>query len=193
MPVRYPLTDTFRYGWMVNGLHRTGVEMNGMRWLGRIVVAAAAALTTALAGTYPASAAAGSGGPQLLAIAPPVITAQTPTWITGHWLTTQAVCDFRLTASGSHVQVTYPSNTGSYTSFYRGDWLAAMQADYTAFKVSADAVTGVVPLRLELSYVEPDGAYRPGGRCAGAQVIRSVTMPLAVLTPPAGLTADQRR
>jgi hypothetical protein len=167
-----------------NGSYRTGVAMSTRGWLSRAAVTAAAVTAAILAGSAAHAAPAGQDGPALLAVAPPVVRAQTPTWLTGHWLARSAVCEFRLTVSGGEdVQVAYPSNTGTYSSFYRADYLGTLRSDYTAFRVTA-AAGGEVPLHLRMAYIDPDATYRPGGKCAGRRVTRTLTVRLAVLTPP---------
>ncbi len=145
-----------------------------------IVVAALVAVLTLPAGG-PARASSPWAGPQLLALAPPVIAARTPTWVAAFWLTGSPVCRFRLVVAGHGLLVGYPSNTGWYSSFYRADWLGELASDYTAFRVTAQAGNDLVPLRLELSYIQPGPGYRPGGACVGRHVTRIVTVPLGVL------------
>jgi hypothetical protein len=99
-------------------------------------------------------------------------------------LTGTAVCDFQLTVRGRHVDVTYPSNTGTYSSFYSDDYLGVMGSDYTAFRVTAADVGRPVRLRLHLSYVVPGGGYRLGGDCTGRPVTRTLVVPLGVLRRP---------
>jgi hypothetical protein len=98
------------------------------------------------------------------------------------WLGASAVCDFRLTATAPGVTVVYPSNTGSYTSFYRGDSLAPGEIDYTAFRVEAADQPGAVALRLRLTFTAP-GNPEPG--CAGPVVRRTTTVALGIVPAPA--------
>src|SRR4051812_4632099 len=98
------------------------------------------------------------------------------------------MCDFRLTASGDHVQVAYPSNTGTYASFYRADYLGWLRSDSPAGRVTADDLSGggyrPVTLRLRMSHVAPGAGYRPGDACTGQPETRAMSARLAVLHRP---------
>jgi hypothetical protein len=137
-----------------------------------------------------AQAAPAYSGPQLLWSSPVVLRPGQATWVQAYWRTWTDVCDVAITADAPGVDVGYPSNTGTYSSFYRQASLAAGESDYTAFRLT---VTGkgsrTVPLRLRVSYVQlPHDVARPGGPitgCQGPAQERTVTAPLMVLDTPA--------
>jgi hypothetical protein len=141
--------------------------MMALRWAAAVLagtVAAVAVVTTA-------QARPNAAGPQLLANAPSVVRAGTPTWVETHWLTGGSVCDFRLTATSTgSVEIGYPSNTAPFSSFYRSADLAAMRADNAAIRVTAPR-PGIVPLWLHVSYTT----------CTGPAVVRTTRLSLPVL------------
>ncbi|GID98467.1 hypothetical protein ACFQFC_18005 [Amorphoplanes digitatis] len=122
--------------------------MNGIRRIG--VLAAAVLAATALTAT---PAAAGHHGPNPVVPWLEVVMAHQPTWIKVWWDTGTRICDAKVTVRAEHVGVTYPENTGSYTSFRRDSDLKPDRPDYTAFKVDADYNRNtMVPLEATLSY-----------------------------------------
>jgi hypothetical protein len=88
----------------------------------------------------------------LVASSPGIVQAGTPTWVSLHWTSWTDLCEVRVTVAGRGVDVHYPTNTGSYTSFYRTSGLAAGRTDFMAFRVTTDAM-GAVPLRVRVSFV----------------------------------------
>jgi hypothetical protein len=154
--------------------------MWALRWLrlSSLTAAATAALLVAAGG--PARADPGSSqGPQLLTVAPPLLVTGAPTWVELRWLTAQPVCDFRLTAmSTADVQVVYPSNTATHSSFYRGDSLGGLRSDYTSIHVTARQA-GPAPLTLYLTYRQAAAGLCTTG--TGQPVARTVQAQLGVL------------
>jgi hypothetical protein len=146
---------------------------------------AAAAIVTAmlLGAATPASAASSGDQPlALLSAQPSVLIAQRTTWTRLRWLAGSAVCDFRMTATGAGLAVAYPSNTATYSSFYRTDALARLRFDHADLQLTA-ATAGTATLRLHVSYVQPPAGYREGDACVGRAVDRDLTIPLGVLAP----------
>jgi hypothetical protein len=128
-----------------------------------MAVLAAGASIAAVATATPASAAA-RGGPRPLVNVVRPVTAGVPTWVKTFWVTRRDVCDAKVTVAGKGVRVSYPSNTGTYTSFRRNATLAAGSYDYTAYNVTAAvAKTSIVKLKVTISYTQlPRGTFRPG-------------------------------
>jgi hypothetical protein len=129
----------------------------------------AALMVTAslLAGTTVPSSASGAA-PWPVTSSPGVVRAGEPTWVEVYWLSWADVCDVKITASAPGVEVGYPSNTGTYTSFSRSSSLAAGAGDYTAVRVRVPQRHGpVVALRLRMTYVSvPAGMFWLGIRPA---------------------------
>jgi hypothetical protein len=108
----------------------------------RISRIAAAAIVAAFAATAVAAAPAQASpapGPMLLVPAVKAVHSARPTWVKAYWGTTRDICDAKVTVQVAHTDVLYPSNTESYTSFYRGDTLATGSTDYTAFRLTTAA------------------------------------------------------
>ena len=93
-----------------------------------LVMGLATAATTA-------SATASGPGPRpvtsRLQAAPPGETS----WVSVSWTTGRKICGAAVTVEGDDVRIGYPDNTGTYTSFSRGDKLKPGRPDYTAFTV----------------------------------------------------------
>ncbi|UWP84929.1 hypothetical protein Dfulv_12140 [Dactylosporangium fulvum] len=102
-------------------------------------------------------------------------------WVSTMWAATGDVCDVRITAGGTGVAVTYPTNTRTYTSLAKGDSLAGGRLDYAAFNVSLNPTTviSLVPLQLTYSYVaKNDGATG----CVGTKRTGTATATLPVVS-----------
>jgi hypothetical protein len=88
------------------------------------------------------------------------VAADSDSWITANWTALGGNADvFHVTATADNgVSVSYPENTGSYSSLYRDDQLADLELDYTALKLAVPAgVTGNVTLTLHLTYHTDQG------------------------------------
>ncbi|MEU8609646.1 hypothetical protein AB0C29_16750 [Actinoplanes sp. NPDC048791] len=156
-------------------------------------VAAAAAALAVAAGVVaaPASAvqAGGKDGPRLVDKAVvPTVRAGVAKWVKTWWTSRSDVCDVRVTVTGDDVAaLTYPSNTGSYTSLSRSANLAGGDFDYTAFRVTPDAdAAGFITLQVSVSYTKrPAGTPSPGSGgddalCSGHRSHRATTARLYV-------------
>lgn len=168
-----------------------------MKKTGRLaMIVAMAAAAAGMATATPASAAgqerAAKDGPRPLVNAVKAVKAGKPTWVKLYWLTERDICGARVTVSGSDVDVRYPSNTGTYTSFSKADTLAPGWADFTAFRVNADsAQTRTVKLKVRISYTRlPKHTLWPGvdhddASCKGPEHTRTSWVKLPVLARPA--------
>lgn len=120
-------------------------------------------------------------------------------WAGISWTADTNVCDVRITASAPGATISYPANTGSYTSLYVNDALAETNRDYSALKIQVPAsASGSIRVTLnvsfnrlppgqikktdDLTYVEPDcsRAKDPGS------LTTTVTLPV---TTPTGAKA----
>ncbi|BCJ51754.1 hypothetical protein Asp14428_32290 [Actinoplanes sp. NBRC 14428] len=119
--------------------------MSKFRW-----AVAVAALAPMLAST-PASA--GGSGPHPVTPWVRGVEAHTPTWVDIHWQTGAKICDAHVWVKGEHVDVRYPSNTGTYTSFHRDEMLKPGEVGRTAVAVTAHRdKSAFVPLEATLIY-----------------------------------------
>jgi hypothetical protein len=122
--------------------------MRKIRWTAAVM--AAAGLATVLTGA-PASAAI--KGPHLITDWARAVPAGGSTWIQLYWKTGKPVCDAEVTLSGLKVDVIYPDNTETYSSFAKSSSLKAGKTDRTAFNVTARyPKTTVVPLKAKMVY-----------------------------------------
>jgi hypothetical protein len=101
-----------------------------------------------------------------------VVRPGAPTWLTVRWLAGSDACDFRLTVAGRDVAIMYPSNTVTYTPFYRRDSLEAGRIDYTAFRVVAPDRPGAIPLRLRAAYTDCEDERRRRAAVLALGVVR---------------------
>jgi len=118
----------------------------------RVAVAAmaAAGLASVLTGT-PVSAAASGPTPVTTWLNP--VKAHKATWVNVHWTTGKKICDAEVVVEGRKVDVAYPSNTDTYTSFSQGDELKAGHVDRTAVNVTAHHDrSDFVPLKTTIAY-----------------------------------------
>lgn len=153
-----------------------GATTVAVDWAKRVLTAGLAAAGI-LALAAPAQAVpAQRDEPRLLAVAPPVLFEDNGRWVHAIWLGTETVCQFRLTADGQDLQVGYPANTATYTSFYSDDALSRLEPDYTALYLTAGRA-GTVPMRMHLAYRH----LRPDQSCVGPVRHRTLTVRLSVL------------
>jgi hypothetical protein len=151
-----------------------------------VIMAVTAAVASAAPAT-PASAAV-QDGPRPLVNAVKAVKVGVPTWVKTFWVTHRDVCDATVTVSGARVDVLYPSNTDTYTSFRRDATLAVGDYDYTAFRVTATSKkTTVVKLKVTISYVQlPRGTFdgdvdQEAVPCTGKELARTSWVKLPVL------------
>jgi hypothetical protein len=120
-----------------------------MRSLLRIIVVAAVVLGAA-------RPAAGQKRDDSLSLVVPVLTAMFPGqqgWIGTMWSAGNDVCDVEITGSGPGLGVSYPTNTGTFSSFYTSSALAEGNLDMVAFNLTAPAAaTGTVPVTFVVDY-----------------------------------------
>jgi hypothetical protein len=120
----------------------------------RRLVAALLVPTIAVVPAAPVHAAYTGGVALVLPAVAPMLPGQQG-WLAALWTATVDVCDVQVTVAGPGLTVTYPANTGTYTSFYTASALATGNIDYTAFNVTVPAsVTAPVTLTLTVSYNE---------------------------------------
>jgi hypothetical protein len=161
----------------------------------RPIAVTAAVLAGAGATAVPATAAQAGGGKgprPVVKLAVPPVRAGIARWVKTWWTTRSDVCDVRVTVAptgGESVTVTYPSNTGTYTSLSRRADLARGDVDDTAFRVTAaSGGTRWITLKLTVAYVNlPNGTLRPGDTagypsCAGDRDQATSYAKLLVLT-----------
>lgn len=76
-----------------------------------------------------------------------------PTWITIFWATNKKICDAQVTVAAPRVDVSYPANTETFTSFSQSDRLKPRRVDYTAVRVTAHhSDRSFVPLAVTIAY-----------------------------------------
>ncbi|AGL14860.1 hypothetical protein [Actinoplanes sp. N902-109] len=122
--------------------------MRKIRWVA--VVAAAVGLAIAGMGA-PAEAAV--SGPHLITDWARAVPAHKATWIQLYWKTGKRVCNAEVTLSGANVDVVYPDNTETYSSFSKSSSLKAGKTDRTAINVTAHYdTTSVIPLKVKMKY-----------------------------------------
>jgi hypothetical protein len=116
----------------------------------RIALAAALGLASIAIG---APAQAATTGPRPLSDWVRAVQTDTGTWVDVHWTTDVKICNAKVTLSGDKLDVIYPNNTATFSSFSAGSTLKAKRTDYTAFNVttSVDA-NEVVPFAAKLKY-----------------------------------------
>ncbi|MFI5936859.1 hypothetical protein [Actinoplanes sp. NPDC051494] len=126
--------------------------MSKTRRIAAMTMAATAAAGLA-AVTTGAPAAAAARGPHLITEWTRPVAPGTATWVDLYWKTGKPVCDAEVRLSGKDVEVTYPANTDTYSSFSKSADLKAGKTDRTAFRVTAAYDKSVVvPLEAKLTY-----------------------------------------
>jgi hypothetical protein len=148
-----------------------------------VAVAVAAAIPMVAVAT-PAQAALPPVG-LVIPILAPMLPGQSG-WVSALWGTLTDVCNVRATASGAGLTVSYPSNTGTYSSLYKQDSLAAGHLDYTAFKLTVDpGIDNVLSLKINMSYVERSATS--GANCEGTKREVAVNASLPVVASSAAV------
>ncbi|GAA3391818.1 hypothetical protein [Cryptosporangium minutisporangium] len=153
------------------------------RVLARTIAATAALAATAVG--FPAYAAdddlKGADGRLELLTAPlPAMLSGQQGWIAGTYLADKDLCDVRITGSGPGVSISYPTNTGSYSSFYREGWLADSGLDFSALNVTVSpSVSAPVTVTLTASYIKT-ATGKAGDACHGSRKTQTITATLPV-------------
>jgi hypothetical protein len=123
----------------------------------------------------------------------PVLTAMLPGqqgWIGTMWSAAADVCDVEITGAGPGLGVSYPTNTGAFTSFYTNSGLAEGNIDMAAFNLTVPpAATGSVAVTLTVNYRNlPPGQIKKSDdlktkkiNCAGPKGSQSIATTLPVL------------
>jgi hypothetical protein len=112
-------------------------------------------LVGALVPVYALPAGADSEGLDLLVpFVAPMLPGQQG-WVSALWQADDDVCNVQVTATGTGLTFSYPSNTATFSSLYTSNGLAKGNLDYTAFDVAVGAaVTSPVKVTLKVSYQE---------------------------------------
>ena len=100
---------------------------------------AALAATGVLAGVATTPAVAAGPGPQPVTSWLDAVAAGERSWVSIYWTTGRRICDGAVTVDGDDVQIGYPQNTVTYTSFSQSAKLRPGRLDYTAFTVRPSA------------------------------------------------------
>jgi len=89
-------------------------------------------------------------------------------WVATFWHgATVDAHNFRMTASAAGATISYPTNTGSYSSLYGSSDLLSMATDFAALKITVDdSTTSNVTVDLHVTYdlESGDGRHGPGDR-----------------------------
>lgn len=150
-----------------------------MRRSTAIATACAAGAAAVLPAAVPANAATVDLG-LVIPLLAPMLPGQTG-WVSTVWGATGDVCDVRVTAVGSGLTVSYPTNTKTYTSLSKGDSLAAGHVDYAAFhlSVATSKPVSLVPLTLTSTFTEKAGGATT---CTGTKHTNTSTATLPVVS-----------
>ena len=90
---------------------------------------------------------------QLLTTSLPAMLPGQQGWVGLSWTATSNVCDVEVTATGPGVTITYPENTGAFSSLYVRNALAETNRDYTALNIAVSpTVKGPVTVALKATY-----------------------------------------
>ncbi|GCD89882.1 hypothetical protein [Nocardioides sp. LS1] len=92
------------------------------------------------------------GDLQLVTSSLPSFKAGQEGWVSLIWTAGTDMCDIRVTTKSKTVGVTYPTNTGGFSSMYINSALAEGNSDYTAFKLTAPATAGPQEIEFEATY-----------------------------------------
>ena len=93
-----------------------------------------------------------SGDLVLVTTSLPSMAAGQEGWVSLIWTAETDVCDIEVTAKGKDFEVTYPANTGKFSSLYTNNALAETNLDYTAFRLTAPAKAGTETIEFEAKF-----------------------------------------
>ena len=93
-----------------------------------------------------------SGDLALVTTSLPAMAAGQEGWVSLIWSAETDVCDVEVTAKGKDIDVSYPTNTGKFSSLYTNNALAETNLDYTAFKLRAPEKPGTQTLTFEAKF-----------------------------------------
>ena len=144
----------------------------------------ALACAAGAAAILPAAAPANAGLVPSFGLVAPLLAPMLPGqsgWVSTLWGAAADVCNVKVTAAGAGVNITYPTNTSTYSSLSKGDALAAGQTDYAAFKVDVpqSALIAVKTLTLNYSYTEKTAGATT---CVGTAKTSSVFASLPIVS-----------
>jgi hypothetical protein len=117
-------------------------------------LAAATLVAAALSPVVTAAPASASvNGPTPITTWTTSVAPHQPTWINIFWATNKKICGAQVTVEAKKVDVFYPTNTATYTSFTQSDKLRPGRVDYTAVRVTAHhSDRSFVPLAVTIAY-----------------------------------------
>lgn len=93
-----------------------------------------------------------SGNLRLATNTLPSLIAGQEGWVSLLWYAETDVCNVQVTAKAGGATISYPTNTGSFSSLYINDALAETNLDYTAFKITAPAGAGTQNVEFEATF-----------------------------------------
>ena len=93
-----------------------------------------------------------SGDLVLVTTSLPSMAAGQEGWVSLIWTAETDVCDIEVTAKGKDFEITYPANTGKFSSLYTNNALAETNLDYTAFRLTAPAKAGSETIEFEAKF-----------------------------------------
>lgn len=120
------------------------------------------------------------------------VVAGEQSWVRIPWTTDAPVCSVVVTMAAPGAAIGYPVNTGSHSSFYRQDRLAASVLDYTSVRVLVPAFSAatVVTADVTASYTTTTtGSGSASKACGGPSVTRTYRVTLPVRPSPAAPAA----
>jgi hypothetical protein len=161
----------------------------------RTVLPLAAAVALFLAAAAPA---VDRTGVTLVSSTLPTLTPGETAWVTTLWRGADADAgSFQLTASApAGTTVSYPTNTGAFSSLSKQATLLAGDTDYAALKIRVgDAASGSQRIDLTVSYVpgSRSGGYGSGSGGYGSGGYGRTTEQLQVTLPVVAATGDAVR
>ncbi len=93
-----------------------------------------------------------SGDLVLVTTSLPSMAAGQEGWVSLIWTAETDVCDIEVTAKSKDFEITYPANTGKFSSLYTNNALAETNLDYTAFRLTAPAKAGTETIEFEARF-----------------------------------------
>jgi hypothetical protein len=117
----------------------------------RVAAVLTATVAAVLSGAVPASASV--SGPMPVTTWTSTIRPDHPTWIAIFWATNTKVCDVEVTVAAKDIEVYYPANTDTFTSFSQSNRLKPKRVDFTAVRLQANyRESAFVPLATTIAY-----------------------------------------
>lgn len=142
-----------------------------------------------------------SGDLRLATNSLPTMLAGQEGWVSLLWYAETDVCNVQVTAKTKDVGVTYPTNTGSFSSLYTNNALAETNLDYTAFRITAPSKAGTTEIEFEATFtrLKDSAALKKADNlvvksvadCSGDSGKVKVKVPLTVQAPSGDAVALQ--